>query len=289
MNAPRFVAGGHDGAILVSPDGRAWKESARGKEGEIWRAAAFGNGRFVLVGTYGGANLTAASADGAAWPRVQRDGQYRHYLRGVGFGNGVFLGIGGDPVSVGDSKPFVSSSADGAQWSDFHFFEGKNILRRVAFGAGVFVGVGDRGRRSSSKDGRSWTDVPGTKAPETLVDVAHGPAGFVGVGLHGLRIFSPDGSTWEAPQRGEEGEHLNSILWAGDRFVAVGQGATWISKDGRAWTRHPNQDAPQIAVWSDGLFAGTAWKGRLLVSKDGIAWETVHKAGLAIEALAARA
>jgi hypothetical protein len=289
VNGARFVAAGHQGLILASADGRTWSVAREGKEGEAFRAVVSGGGRWAAAGTFGGANLLASSADGRTWSEVRKDGQYRHYLRGMAHGGGTFVGIGGDPGSVGDSKPFVMLSAEGTTWSDFTFVSGKHILRRMAFGNGIFVGVGDRGRRSVSRDAKEWTDAPGTKAVDTLVDVAFGAGLFVGVGLHGLRMATRDGLAWEAPQRGEEGEHLNSVVWAGDRFVAPGQGATYVSKDGLAWTRHANAEAPQQAAWSGGIFCGVAWKGRILASGDGIAWETVHKAEHALEAVAAKA
>ena len=281
-----FVAAGHQGLRLVSRDGRRWEKAALGKEGEVYRAVAYGNGRFAAVGTFGGANLLASSVDGAAWKNAQKDGQYKNFLRGLAFGGGTFVGIGGDPGAVGDSSPFVSLSTDAEQWSDYLRVSGRHILRRIAFGEGFWVGVGDRGRRALSKDAKEWVDVPKTKAVDTLVDVAFGAGRFVGVGLHGLRMSTVDGLEWTPRIEGEEGEHLNSIVWAKDRFVAVGAGATYVSPDGLAWTRKENRDAPHTVAFGDGLFVGLQWKGRILVSPDGVTWEEVHKAEQHLESVA---
>ena len=281
-----FVAAGHQGLRLVSADGRRWEQAAAGKEGEVYRAVAFGKGRFAAVGTFGGSNLLAWSADGAAWKNVQRDGQYANFLRGLAFGGGGFVGIGGDPGAVGDSRPFVTLSADGETWGDYVKISGKNIVRRIAWGVDRWVGVGDRGRRTTSKDAKEWVDVPKTKAVDTLIDVAHGAGRFVGVGLHGLRMSSVDGVEWTPRLDGEEGEHLNSIVWAGDRFVAVGTGATYVSADGLAWTRQENRNAPQVVAFGGGLFVGLQWRGRILVSPDGVAWDEVHRAEHHLEAVA---
>jgi len=285
---PRFVAVGHHGLRLASEDGVVWKDIQVGKEGETYRAVAHGNGRFVAVGSYGGSNLFAASPDGVTWQTAQKDAQYSAYLRAVGFARGEFLALGGDPGAVGDSKPFGMTTADGVSWGANLPFAGKELLRRFAFGAGRYVAVGDRGRRSASTDGRDWKDAPGVKAIDTLIDVAFGagPGVFVGVGLHGLRMRTVDGLAWTDRQLGEEGEHLNSVLWAGDRFVAVGQGATYTSRDGAAWSRAPNRDAPLTVAHGRGVFVGAAWKGRLLRSADGVAWEPAFKADHHVEALA---
>ena len=275
---PRFIAVGHDGLRLSSSDGVNWADAQLGKEGEAYRAAAGGNGLVVAVGSYGGDNILAASADGKAWKTGKHEAKYVRYLRGLTFGNGVFLGLGGDPGSVGSSKPFVMTSKDGLAWDAPLDVPGKHILRRAAWGGGRFVAVGDRGRRATSADGKDWTDFAEGKALDTVVDVAFGNGVFVGVGLHGLRTATKDGRTWTAPQRGEEGEHLNSVVFAKDRFVAVGAGATYLSADGEAWERRPNTNAPQVATYGAGVLVGAAWKGRLFVSADGVTWKETHKA-----------
>jgi hypothetical protein len=282
----RFLAVGHHGLRLFSADGTSWQDAQTGKEGEVYRAAAFGNGHAVAVGTYGGVNILAASRDGKKWELTTKDGKYALFVRGLGFGKDQFLAIGGDPGAVGVSRPFETHSTDGVSWSDLREIGGKNILRRLAYGNDRFVGVGDRGRRAVSPDGKEWKDAPDVKAIDTLVDVAFGNGVFVGVGLHSLRMTSADGLTWTDRQVGEEGEHLNSVVWAKDRFVAVGQGATYISADGKMWQRTPNKDAPLTVAFGAGVFIGANWKGRLLRSDDAVTWREVHKCEHHIEAVA---
>ncbi|HYE18022.1 MAG TPA: hypothetical protein VEA69_06240 [Tepidisphaeraceae bacterium] len=296
-STPYFAAVGADGLRLLSPDGKTWSRETKGKEGEVYRAVAFGNGRCVAAGTFGGRNVIAATADATTWNAAGFDGKYRYKLLGLAHGQianaPTFVGFGGDPVTVGQGSPFVVTSADGVKWSDQTPIAGKNILRRLAWGDGKFVGVGDRGRRSYSADAKDWKDAPSSKAIHTLVDVAFGgPAGkqlFVGVGLHGLRAVTIDGQNWLPPVLGEEGEHLNSVLWTGKRFVAIAAGATYTSPDGYAWTRNPNANPPLTACYGEvagkPLYLGTAWKGRLLTSPDAITWTDVHRSTSAIEAV----
>jgi hypothetical protein len=137
-----------------------------------------------------------------------------------------------------------------------------------------------------SPDGFEWTDVAGAKPIDTLVDIAFGKGVFVGVGLHGLRMHTADGREWSEPERGAEGEHLNTVLFTGDAFVAIGAGATFRSTDGKAWERHANKNAPTAAVYGDGKFVGSLWKGKIVVSTDGIEWREVFKAPEHVEALA---
>ncbi len=256
------------------------------REGESYRAVCFGNGLCAAVGSFGGDNILATTLDGKTWKTGKHEAKYVKYIRGLAFGDGQFLALGGDPGSVGASKPFVMFSKDGLAWDKPHDVPGKHMLRRAAWGDGRFVAVGDRGRRAASKDGKEWTDAPETKAIDTLVDVCFGNGVFVGVGLHGLRMSSADGLKWIARQTGEEGEHLNSVVFAGGKFVAVGAGATYTSADGEKWERAANADAPQVATHGAGVFVGAAWKGRLFASADGVAWKESHKADRHVLAVA---
>jgi photosystem II stability/assembly factor-like uncharacterized protein len=281
-----FLAVGHNGVRLFSPDGLSWTVAGMGREGEVFRAAAFGNGRFVTVGSFGGKNIYAATSDGTTWTTGRKEANYSKYLRSLFYVGDRFLSIGGDPVTVGAANPFVCTTADGEAWSDYKDISGKFLLRRVAAGNGILVSVGDRGRRAVSKDGgTTWDDVPNTRPKDTMVDIAFGNGVFIGVGLHGLRMTTRDGLTWSEPLSGEEGEHINSILFAGGRFVGVGLGGTYLSKDGDQWERRPNQNAPLTATFGNNRFVGAAWRGRLLTSEDGIVWRQVYKSEYHLEAV----
>src|SRR3954467_2991113 len=148
-----FVGAGQNGLRLASADAVVWEHAQTGKEGETYRAVAYGNGFFAAVGSYGGDNIYARSPDGVAWETGKKEAKYSKYIRGLGFDGRQFLGIGGDPGSVGDSKPFIVTSTDGKTWGDYTEVSGKMIIRRLAFGRGLVVGVGDRGRRAVSGDG----------------------------------------------------------------------------------------------------------------------------------------
>ncbi len=283
---PLFLAAGHRGVRATSADGETWTKAEVGKEGEVLRAAACGGGVCLAVGTFGGSNLFAVTTDGAVWQVERKDAQYRYFLRGLCYGRDQFLGLGGDPGSVGSSSPFVLTSRDGRAWSELKPISGKEILRRAAWGNDRYVAVGDRGRRATSPDGFEWKDAPRVKALDTLVDLAFGNGVFVGVGLHGLRMSTRDGVAWSSPVRGEEGEHLNTVLWTGTEFVAIGMGGTWFSPDGESWRREPNCNAPLTASYGDGRFVGAAWKGRLLFSKNAVDWREVDRLPHHVEAVA---
>ncbi len=285
MPKPVFVAGGHNGLRTLSADGKTWATPVLGKEGEIYRCAAGGNGRAVLVGSFGGSNIFAVTTDGTTWKTATKDAGYVKYIRGLSFGNGTFLGLGGDPGSVGLANPFAMLSTDGEKWDAPEKIPSKFMLRRAAFGNKTWAAVGDRGHMGSSPDGKTWKVTNQPKAIDTLIDIAFGNGVFVGVGLHGLRMRTADGQKWSDKQTGEEGEHLNSVVWAKDRFVAVGAGATYFSRDGLKWEKSANTDAPTTVAYGNGIFVGTRWKGKILRSTDGVKWEQVFSSEHHLEAV----
>ncbi len=286
MPKPLFLAAGHNGLRATSADGKTWSTPQLGKEGETYRTAAAGNGRVLAVGSFGGSNIFAASADGTAWKTAGKDAGYVRYVRGLAFGNGVFLALGGDPGSVGNATPFAVLSADGEKWDAPVNIPAKFMLRRAAFGNKLWVAVGDRGFKGSSANGTEWKVNEKPVAADTLIDVAFGNGAFVGVGLHGLRMRTADGLKWTDKQVGEEGEHLNAVVWAKDRFVAVGAGATYTSADGLKWEKSPNADAPTAVAYGNGVFVGARWKGKVVRSTDGVKWEQVFASENHVEAVA---
>ena len=46
-----------------------------------------------------------------------------------------------------------------------------------------------------------------------------------------------------------------------------------------------NKNAPPFATFGGGVFVGTAWRGRLLRSSDGVDWKDVHKCEQPVEAV----
>src|SRR3954451_23764416 len=96
-----FLAAGDNASRLRSADGKKWSEPQLGKDGEVFRAAAVGNGRLVAVGTHGGDQLLASSKGDGKWTVTKRAGGYGGYLRSLTFANGQFLALGGDPGAVG--------------------------------------------------------------------------------------------------------------------------------------------------------------------------------------------
>ena len=274
-----FVAGGEDGLRTFSRDGITWTHVQTDKEGVLAHFAAFANGHCAIAARFGGDNVAFSTSDGVKWERVKLEGQpYGTRLDMLWVEDGEFKLMTG-----ASEKTWLAKSKDGAQWSPRQaLFENKTmlkrdtLLRRCALGSGLLCTVGDYGTRVVRK-GAAWTAMPDPKAKDTLIDIAFGNGAFVGGGMHGLRMRSEDGLTWTDRTEGEEGEHINAMIWDGKQFVGIGQGATYLSPDGKTWKREPNENAPTLAAFGDGIFIGSLWPGKVMRSTDGIRWKQVHQ------------
>ncbi len=76
-----FIAVGLDGLRIASADGQKWTDAQTGREGESYRAVAFGNGLSVAVGSFGGDNILATTSDGKTWKTGKHEAKYVKYMR----------------------------------------------------------------------------------------------------------------------------------------------------------------------------------------------------------------
>jgi hypothetical protein len=185
---------------------------------------------FVAAG-YGGRRMR--SLDGMAWTDDvvidPNGGDDENLLRGIGFGGGLFLAVGGS----------VFMSTDGATW-ELSEFNPDSFISDAVYSDGIWVIAGGNGLLARSIDGaQSWIDMAPYYAGHYR-DIAAGNGVFVAVGhtygdsTIGLITTSTDGSTWTEPQTA--GESLSAIGFGNSVFVAVGAlGRVSVSADGVQW------------------------------------------------------
>lgn len=273
----KFLAVGRMGLRLISNDGTSWSQPVMADKPHTLGSIAAGNGCVVAAGMAGsGENVFYRSSDLQKWDEQKQKSDYVFMMRSLSFGNGGFLALLSGGVNAEDGGT-MQWSDDGAKWSE-RFRREKRSLNKTIWDGKQWVGIGNYGLKSTSPDAHKWTDIETLSPADTLIAIAYGNGRYVGVGLHGLRMASPDGLRWGERQTGEEGEHLHAVVFTGKEFVAVGLGATYTSADGVKWKRTPNNDPPVCCAYGNGVFVGAAYKGRLLVSKDGITWKQVMKA-----------
>ena len=251
-----FVAGGDTGTMATSTDGATWTavtytsstfwryfdtSSSTGKTASIY-AIAYGNGKFVAVGSGG---QMAYSTDGATWTAIT--GMNSPFgtdisIYGIAYGGGTF-------VAVGTSGKMATSS-DGVTWTAI---SGANStfsvtqINAIAYGSagnagGKFVAVGNYGRMATSTNGASWTSVSSTNSTfgsasnqSNIYGIAYGNGMFVAGGEYGKMAYSTDGATWTAVSvstfpNNYSGD-INAIVYGNNKFVAVGSGGKMAYAD----------------------------------------------------------
>lgn len=217
------------GHILVSPDGRDWREVH--KNPFRVNPVVFGAGRFIA----GGSNRTLLwSEDGERWERgaqVAAEGfpGYAMWFRNGAFGNGAFVFMG----EGGSKKEFYwcLTTKDGLQ-ADFR--RDLPHLRALAFGAGTFAAVG-HGVIVTSEDGKDW-EIQERPTEEKLDWILWTGKEFL-CGSGKTTFASPDGKTWKPHSLKPPGRPV----WTdGARFIATSwPGKMSFSPDGVTWQTGP--------------------------------------------------
>lgn len=186
------------------------------------------------------------SYDGEHWQ--QTDPIPLASVRGVAYGNGVFLAVGATDDACGAGGPAWTTSVDGVTWTKPISRAGHGSFRGVAFAKGRFLGTGDngcnggaettnRGFRATFTDGKAvvdWTDAStsANKFPEIREPLVVGSQ---------FAVFSKDGYFTSAD--GKDFQKVTATPSSGDQitagagvFLSIGYDGIKRSTDGAAWT-----------------------------------------------------
>jgi len=220
-------------------------------------------------------------------------------LRGVTYGNGLFVAVGSKTVG-NSSEGFIFTSQDGINWTRKRI--GKDAqFRGVTYGNGLFIAVMDNDTILISKDGVQWTK-PKTKISNVkYVEDYFIATGTVKVrkdGTYYIDIYtSKDGINWNK-QSSNFHYFFNDFAYGNGLFVGVGaeffeegdmigdvtySDYIYVSKDGKVWNKR-KIGAKVILygiTYGDGLFVAVGEELRefpnsdsvILTSKDGINWK----------------
>jgi hypothetical protein len=228
------------------------------------------------------------------------------WLNAAAFGHGRWVVVGeqlGDDYLSAEGVVLVSTNL--TDWSVVDTGI-TNALKGVTFGNRRFVAVGD-GATFWSWDGHIWNQgtIP---TPIPLSAVSHGGGSFVAVGgvsgwfsgpFERVILTSQDGQKWSQLLSEDRGR-LNDIIFASDRFVAVGDGPTILtSRDTVDWSR---QDLTVLrglhgVTYGAGRFVTVGGKfmmarydwpyAQVFQSTDGLEWsECFNQSGNPITAIA---
>jgi hypothetical protein len=206
------------------------------------------------------------------------------YLNSVHQAGSLFIGFG---AKANNSAIFTSP--DGINWTFRSQTPG--YFYSVAYTGSRYVAIGESNSSTIigiSTNGYSWS-------LKTLGRIGYFPsitwsgtqlvaAGYVTKsnvpvdfrGEYGTILSSTDGTTWTV--RYEDStmySSLNSVIWTGSRFIAVGQqGRCVTSPNGTTWTAVwlPLRANLTSVVWTGAFIVTTGEQGGSIVSTDGINW-----------------
>jgi hypothetical protein len=257
-----LVSVGNGSPILSSPDGHRWTPRRDGVPfGTALNAVAWGNGRFVAVGSYG---TILWSSDGIVWHDEKTVTQ--QHLRGIAYGGGLFVAVGDGSVALSSSDGQTWTLGSAADWP----------LYAVTYAAGRWVAQGLGGRLYTSVDGAAWS--PTFYAGHSL-DISGvifgGPPGhgkfLAGVSSGGV-LYSPDGLAWTLLP-GDPFNPIYPLIYFGGRFLGTtADNRLAESADGLTWTILQSLPVPVGLMVTHGaklVGAGVPW---FLTSPDGANW-----------------
>jgi len=264
----KFVAGGYDGKMAYSSDGKTWTiitdKPNSSSYGTIY-SIAYGNNTWIA----GCGTSLARSTDGINWTGV-----------GDIFSAGIMaVTYGGDKfVALGSGNGRNSTSPDGQTWT-----RGTDIginCQAVAYGNNTFVAASNDGKMATSSDGKTWTAVTNTTygTDFSIKAVAFGSNTFVAVGYgvsNKKMAVSSDGKTWTSVENPFSVSTF-AIAYGNGKFVAgsnLGDIAT--SGNGRNWTVVANKilgstsystDSLQVVAYGNGTWVGVGDNGKIAYS-----------------------
>ena len=249
----RFLAVGTYGAIFSSEDGQRWVQQASGTNAFL-NSVTWTGQQFVVVGE-GGTILT--SPNGLTW--TARAAPTTYPLNGPVYGGSGHLAFGWWNDGI------ILSSADGASWSQLA--STPNLILDACWNGREYLAAG--GNVLSSLDGVNW--VARTTAC-CLRGITCGPGRCVAVGNHGLAngqiLASSDGHTWT--QAGSlTDQWLLDVASSGSMFVAVGNSGTILkSSDGANWRPENSGTTESLTgvTWGLGTFVAAGHQGVILFS-----------------------
>ncbi len=311
-----YVAVGNEGLLFTSPDGAAWTRRLAPTTNNL-RGVTFGNGRFVAVGEADALSATVlASSDGIAWTRQPVNTSFGLYS--VTFSEGRFVAVGDNGVIfhspdgltwTNSSSPITSrlnsiakgpgmlaavgrygaivTSTNGIDWRNVSPPTTGGYFQGVAYGNGVFVAAGKGGLLYTSTNGVNWIQQASPFASPywgwtDIEDLSFANGVFIAVSGGGRIATSEDGLLWTWHHSGCHND-LRGILYAGSRFMAVGNNETILQSDffgppilhcrgygtegfeflveGEVGRTYKLQASTDLVTWTD-LFTFTSQQGR---------------------------
>jgi photosystem II stability/assembly factor-like uncharacterized protein len=200
-------------------------------------AQVFGNGSWVGLTSDG---KLQCSIDGAEWNSACLP--VESFLRGVAYGNGQFVAVGGSYFGGGS---VILTSVNGRSWNLDHC-PSKQVLHAVAHSGDRFIAVGASGTILTSKTGQRW-QKQNSSTHATLAAIAYGKGICVIGGDDGLMLSSRDTSLWTRQTSGTS-RYVGNISFEREHFIATAGDLRLESSNGSHWQAIDGASVPAGAL-----------------------------------------
>lgn len=289
------LASNVQGIVWRSIDGKSWTPHSVGGAGSMIYSLNYSGGLYVALASAGSGRSQASemltSPDGLAWTplNVAISGVSLHdavwtgkQFVAVGLRNSAWEGLKamfGKAAKIDVAVTAVSN--DGRSWTitELPTSSGHPVMgKAIAWTGSLLVLACSSGDIFTSSDGASWT-LQHTANDVSLTNVLWTGGRVLAVGTNTARgligeaaiLTSSDGKTWAGTKAADGPATMNSVTWAGDKFVAVGSsGQIQTSKDGSNWIRIAPSGATGALtrITSDGIKLLAVGAKTVIVSTD---------------------
>jgi len=241
-----------DGLVMTGTDGITWTHTSVGN-GILHSISTNNAGRLVIVGDCIGDVEPLPSGDGVcdqsavfwssdnavSWNPASSVPTIKN-LRGITFGNSLFLAVGENGT--------ILYSSDGNNWTPSSSGT-TNTLHAAAWGGGQFVVAGYNTLIATTDPGISWT-AGSSAVTDPLTGIATIGSGVssgtrLAVSSTGNVYSSSDGFAWS--QLATPGNTFTAVTWDGSQFIAIDSGTDIItSTNGISWTPQATGIGPDL-------------------------------------------
>lgn len=225
-----FVQRGGQTLSAQSTDGITWESLDVGGMG-ISTGFAYGNGRYIAVGSAGGLGVIRISVDGETWPLTMMDESQMGGIQHIAFGSGVFV-IATSRSGSMDQRPTLFYSTDGEEWTAAALDSEEDIgaISQLTYGNGVFMATSGSSVMVSD-DGQTWSKSSQTLNVSSTQQVLAEDGVFLVVGQRQtpsvfgsdrpVLYYSLDGDSWIDDDLEDFNNHWLRIAYTGEGWIGM--------------------------------------------------------------------
>jgi hypothetical protein len=236
----RITSGGSAaGFLLRSTDAVSWQEVAV-PAATAWNSVAWGNDIFLAtaaVGSFG--TIIARSPDGLAWEGIAETSM-----------PDALVAFAADRFHVTGGTGAIYSSLDGDSWATRSVAQVNRIAQVSEIDGGIAASAFlDSGFGTTPQNfftitggGEGTLQVDQIDFQGFILRYAEGNGAIVGLSPQGL-LRSDDLLDWTVTAAVDDPAEMQDLIFAANRFIAVGRGTVRTSSDGATWTMIAVPDA----------------------------------------------